>query len=45
MYGWVVYNVEDSPECGHFVASEEEAIRECEENEYLTYCFVDWRRW
>lgn len=41
MYGWIVYNKEDSPECGWVVGSEKEAKRQCEENPSLDYCFCD----
>lgn len=37
---WIVYNKQDSWECGWAVASEEEARRQCEEDENLTYIFA-----
>lgn len=37
---WIVFNREDSWECGWQVKSEAEAIRQCKENETLTYVYV-----
>lgn len=37
---WIVYNREDSWECGWQVASEAEAKRRCREDENLTYIYI-----
>lgn len=34
---WIVYNKEDSAECGWEVETEAEAIRQCEEDNNLIY--------
>ena len=34
---WIVYNREDSSDCGWEVETEVEAIRQCEEDDSLTY--------
>ena len=34
---WIVYNREDSSDCGWEVGTEAEAIRQCEEDDSLTY--------
>ena len=41
MYGWIVYNKEDTPDCGWVVENEQEAKRQCAEDENLDYCFCD----
>ena len=37
---WIVYNKQDSWECGWKVRNRVEAIRQCERDENLTYCYV-----
>ncbi len=37
---WIVYNKEDSPECGWTVDSEKEAKKQCAENEDLRYVYM-----
>jgi hypothetical protein len=37
---WIVYNKEDSWECGYSVNSRAEAEAECDKNEDLTYRYV-----
>jgi len=37
---WIVYNREDTYDCGWEVESREEAIQQCEEDENLTYVYV-----
>lgn len=34
---WIVYNREDSSDCGWEVETEAEAVRQCEEDDSLTY--------
>lgn len=34
---WIVYNREDSSDCGWEVETEAEAIRQCEEDDSLIY--------
>ena len=38
---WIVYNIEDSADCGWEVPDREEAERQCYENPELTYKYVD----
>lgn len=38
---WYVYNRQDSWQCGWVVKSEEEALKQCIENDELTYKYVD----
>lgn len=37
---WIVFNRQDSWQCGWAVESEAEAKRQCEEDESLTYIFA-----
>ena len=37
---WIVYNIEDSWQCGWEVLSGEEAEKQCEENPGLTYKYI-----
>ena len=37
---WIVYNKQDTWECGWVVYSEAEAIRQCKEDDSLTYIYV-----
>ena len=37
---WIVYNKEDSWQCGWSVNSEQEAIAECERDKNLTYKYI-----
>ena len=37
---WIVYNREDSWECGFQVKSEKEAISYCKENQDYTYKYI-----
>ena len=37
---WYVFNRQDSWECGWTVKSQREAIKQCAEDENLTYCYV-----
>lgn len=41
---WIVYNRQDSWECGFEVHTENEAIEFCSENEEYTYKYVDRRQ-
>ena len=38
---WYVYNRQDSWQCGWVVKSEEEALKQCIENDELTCKYVD----
>jgi hypothetical protein len=37
---WIVYNRQDSPDCGWVVDSEKEAQRQCKEDESLAYIWL-----
>lgn len=37
---WIVFNKQDSPDCGFIVTSEEEAKRRCEEDDTLDYIWA-----
>lgn len=43
MYGWIVYRIGDPIECGWRVESEEEAKRQCRDDNSLDYAFVDYQ--
>ena len=38
---WIVYNMQDGSDCGWEVETEEEAIRQCEEDDSLNYVWKD----
>ena len=38
---WMVYNWQDTPQCGWSAENENDAIRQCTDDENLRYCYMN----